>query len=358
MTTTKINVIDNRLKKNFNFNLIIDTIFTISIFLIMLLIIASPKRYTEGTVSGLKLFIFSVMPGLFPFMLLTKLLTELGTMFKLCGRFDKISKKLFGTPGISLYAFFMSILSGYPIGAKIIADLYDKQLISENDAKKMSVFCTTSGPIFVIGTVGVIMFNSYLFGIILYASHILSSLLLGIIFNLFSKKDGNLSKNEKVLQFSKRDNIVSFCVSETINSIFIVGAYITIFYLISELFESIGVFNILNIMLKPIFEVFKIDANLVQGLSYGLIEVTRGVKVLSGFGTTASLVLASGVLSFSGLSIIFQSMAFLKRAKIKTHTFVLYKLVHFIFAMLICFVLCIIILWWLFWHSNFTYNNI
>lgn len=343
MTTTTFYQSKPHYKKNINLNFLSDTIFTLLIFAIMLIIISSPKKFTDGTISGLKLFVFSVLPGLFPFMLLTKLLTELGVMFKFCGKLNNTSYKLFGTPGISIYAFLMSILSGYPIGAKIIADLYDKQLITEEDAKRMSIYCTTSGPIFVIGTVGTLMFESYLFGIILYSSHILSSFLLGILFNLFKKNKLELKKTNDV-KFIKNKNIVASSVSETINSLFIVGAYITIFFLIAELLDFFKVFDALILTLSPVFSFLHISPAYIKGLCYGLLEVTRGVKTLSIFSDRIALVLASGILSFSGFSIIFQSMAFLKKAKIKTQYFIFAKFVHFIFSMIICFALSFIII--------------
>ena len=169
----------------------IDTFFTFVIFFIMIVIIINPAKYTSGTVEGIKLFFYSVLPGLFPFMLLTKILTELGIVQKLFSKFDKFTYTLFGTPGISLYTLFMSIISGYPIGAKIISDLYTKNIITEKEARKMSIFCTTSGPSFVIGTVGTIMFKSYKIGLIIYFSHILSSIVLGIIFNILQKNKQN-----------------------------------------------------------------------------------------------------------------------------------------------------------------------
>lgn len=344
MNTTKNGQCANHFKKisKSDLDLIADIILTILIFGIMALIILSPKKYTEGTVSGLKLFFFSVLPGLFPFMLLTKLLTELGTLYKFCGKLDKISYKLFGTPGVSIYAFLMSILSGYPIGAKIIADLYSKKLISEKDAKKMCVFCTTSGPIFVIGTVGTIMFGNYLFGVIIYVSHILSSLLMGIISNFLDKNKQKFNQNSEILHFLKKDNIVNTCVIETINSLFTVGAFITIFYLLTELFCSLRIFDLISKVLLPVFKSMKIDTKYIQGFVYGIMEVTRGARTLSAYHSTIALVLSSGIISFSGLSIIFQSMAFLKSAKIKTQTFILTKFVHMIFSMLVCYLLTII----------------
>ncbi len=344
MTTNKINNSKKSLKQIFSNSWFSDTIFTIIIFLIMILIVSSPERFTSGTISGLKLFFFSVLPGLFPFMLLTKLLTELGVFFKISSRLDKFSYKLFGTPGVSIYALLMSIISGYPIGAKIISELYEKGLISETDAKKMSVFCTTSGPIFVIGTVGTFMFGEFKFGIILYLSHIISSVMLGIILHIFSKKKDFSSQNTVVIDFKKKSNIIGESVSQTINSLFVVGAYITIFYLISEVFETLKIFDMIGSAFAYVSSALKFDPKYIKPVVYGILEVTRGAKELSVFANNTSLILASGILSFSGLSIIMQSMAFLKSTKIKAHKFIFAKCLHAILSMILCAILLLIFL--------------
>ena len=342
MTTNKKIKSSKNFKNIFSYKCFIDTLFTILIFAIIFLIISNPTRYTNGTISGLKLFVFSVLPGLFPFMLLTKLITEIGLIFNISQKFDNFSYKLFGTPGVSLYAFLMSILSGYPIGAKIISDLFEKRLITEVEAKKMSIFCTTSGPIFVIGTVGTIMFKSYKIGLILYFSHILSSLFLGIAYNLLTKKSHITNPTHSTFIHTHKNNILSECVNQTINSLFIVGAYITIFYLISELAESLKLFILINKLILPIFSKLGLDSNSLSGLIYGVLEVTRGAKTLSLSITNSSIIITSGILSFSGLSIIMQSMAFLKTAKIKAHNFIFSKCVHMIISMFFCLILVFI----------------
>lgn len=325
-----------RFKTFFKNQLFIDTILSILVFGIMLLILSNPTKYTSGTISGLTLFFTSVLPGLFPFMLLTKILTELNVVFKFSSKCEKFTKKVFGTPGVSLYAFLMSILSGYPIGAKIIGDLYEKKLISKLDAKKMSVFCTTSGPIFVIGTVGSIMFKSFTFGLILYASHILSSFLLGVIFHLFSKSDDkNFVSQTAIIQPVRSKNMITDCLVQTVNSLFVVGAYITMFYLISEIFETLKIFDMAKSVILPVAQNFG-GEKYIDGILYGILEVTRGMSTLSVFSNKVSLVLASGLLSFSGLSIIMQSVAFLKPAGVKTSSFILYKVLHAALSMILC----------------------
>lgn len=343
MTTNKKN---GNYKKNIFSENFLDSILTLLVFIIIIIIISNPEKFTSGTISGLKLFFFNVLPGLFPFMLLTKLMTEIGLIFRISQKLNKVSYKLFGTSGVSFYAFFMSILSGYPIGAKIIADLYSKKQISEHEAKKMSIFCTTSGPIFIIGTIGVTMFKNYKFGIILYLSHILSSLFLGIIYNLLTKhkhKEFNtLVIFKEPFDLKKSSGILSKSINETINSLFVVGAYITIFYLTCEILETLKVFEYLNVIFLKLFKFLGFNSLQSSGFIYGILEVTRGAKILSSSPTTSSLILATGIVSFSGLSIIMQSMSFLKEAKIKAHNFVLSKCVHCVFSMILCYLIFII----------------
>jgi sporulation integral membrane protein YlbJ len=302
----------------------------------MALIISNPSLFSSSTIKGLKLFFYSVLPGLLPFMFLTKLLTELGTIFKITKKLSPVSQKLFGTPGVSLYCFFMSVLSGYPIGAKIISDLYAKKLISEEDAKRMSIFCTTSGPIFVIGAIGVGMLGNLKLGAIIYISHILSSLLLGIIYNIIFKSKNKEPREQIFIQPTQITNIISFCLSETINSLFLVAGYITIFYLASEILENLKVFDFLTSLIVPLFS--KIQPSHVKAFLFGILEVTRGAKELSIFGFSCAPVIC-GLVSFSGISIIMQSLSFLKTAKIKAHNFIFSKCVLGIFSILICNIL-------------------
>ena len=127
---------------------------------IIIIIASIPKVAIQTFSQGILIWATKILPALLPFFILTKLLSYT-TFISTIGKFlSPITKKLYGVGGVSGYIYLMSILSGYPIGAKIIADLYQKKQINENEAKKMIIFCTTSGPIFVIGTVGTLMFKN------------------------------------------------------------------------------------------------------------------------------------------------------------------------------------------------------
>lgn len=344
MTTNKILVKPKKLHINLvNKDNLFYGLASLAIFVIILMLISNPVKYSASTMQGINLFIIAVLPGLFPFMFFTKLLTSLGMVKKISSKLSPVTKFLFNTSGISGYVFTMSILSGYPIGAKIIADLYTSGAITDSDAKKMSAFCTTSGPIFVIGSVGAVMFGNIAIGVIIYISHILASIMCGIILSGSRKKSDNLLNNDVSTASTKSnvDNILGSTISSTVESILLVGAYISIFFLLADILTDIGLLKHISLTLEKILSCFGING-LGSGVASGILEVTRGCKMLSQNANIWAISLCSFIISFSGLCIIMQSINFLSKCKIKTSRFLLTKLLHACISFIICLLLCLI----------------
>ncbi|MBO5714163.1 MAG: hypothetical protein J6R83_01920, partial [Clostridia bacterium] len=68
----------------------------------------------------------------------------------------------------------------------------------------------------------------------------------------------------------------------------------------------------------------------------GFFEITKGLKTVSNGGITLlSLPVSAFICGFGGISVIAQSVAFLKKAKIKTAPFVLAKTLSAIFSFII-----------------------
>ena len=57
--------------------------------------------------------------------------------------------------GSGAFALAMGITSGYPVGAKVASDLYKDKLCSKIEAERLIAFTNSSGPLFVIGAIGV-----------------------------------------------------------------------------------------------------------------------------------------------------------------------------------------------------------
>ncbi len=303
----------------------------------MLVILFRPEIYISSAFEGIKLWAIVVLPSLLPFFFCTALLSQTGVTNKTARLLEKPCKFLFRTSGYAAYAFLTSVLSGYPVGAKIIGDLGENGLISKDEATKMSAFCSTSGPLFIAGSVGTGMFGSAKAGRFLLLIHILSAVTVGLIFRFIGKP--NTAENGKTVSETRRktsDNVLYDCVFSSVVSIAVVGGFICVFYVLADIAEN----NDLLFPVRKIVEFITGSTELSKAFSYGLIECTRGCKMLANCGlSTYSLTFASMLIAFGGVSVLVQSISFLKKAGVKISYFLSAKAVQTLLAAIYCVVL-------------------
>ena len=303
----------------------------------MLALVIYPDRYIYSVQNGLNLFAIAVLPALFPFFFFSKILTSLDVASGMGKILKKPLKKLFHSPAVSGYIFVISLLSGYPIGAKLVADCYDMGLINEDEAKNISLFCSTSGPLFIIGTVGIIMLGNKLSGFIILVSHYLGAILNGIV--LCNRKiplsNGKI-KNEMI----KYDNLLKDSIVSSILSITIVGGYIAIFSMLLDVLFDMRIIS----LFANIFSLFKLPVEISEGIVASIVEITRGCQTLSKSGYSMKLIvpICSGVISFGGLSITLQSLTFSSKCKIKPLFYLKSKFSQGILSFFFATVLCLI----------------
>lgn len=310
---------------------------TIFLVIISLFFIINSKRYLLVVVDGILLYGTKILPALLPFFFITKLLSNFEIIFKFCNKFSFLTKKVFNTKSISAYIFFMSIISGYPIGAKLTSEFVENKILDKKDAQKILSFCSTSGPLFVIGTVGVGFFCDEKIGIIMFLSHIISSIINGIIFR--GKKDSKI-QDELPINFDKKFSLED-CMYSSIKSVLIVGGYIIIFFVLIQILLD---YNFLYPLIK-LLEFLGLSNIEAQGFCSGLIEITKGISILSkSSNMRLAFVLSSTLISFSGLSIILQSLTFLDKLKISKKIFVIQKITHAVITIGVSYILSFIVI--------------
>lgn len=298
------------------------------IFLVTLLIaiILSPERFIKAGLQGVSAWTFNVLPAVLPFMILSQLLLGTSYVEKICNPLSKPFVKMYNTSSYSFYVFIVSILSGYPVGSKMIADLYEQRKISKADAFRMSSFCSNSGPMFIVGAVGIGMLGNSIAGYIILLSHILGAIFNGLLYRKLQPKDG---KRESVALTDTKALSFGDIIENSCRSILMVGTIIMFFFII---IEFIGLF------ISPLPEN-------VKSFVYGIIEITKGCQTISScMKIKMATVLSTIVISFGGLSTALQSISLLKRVEMPLSTFLLQKFTHSIFAGLISFCLATLLL--------------
>lgn len=294
----------------------------------MIMLVAKPDYFLQSASRGLLLFGTSVLPAIFPFFFCSAMLTRIGAAAALSKMGAKPVRVLFNAAPEGAYVLILSMLSGYPIGAATIADLYKKGFIDTEEARRISSFTSTSGPIFVLGTVGSAVFGNPALGALILAAHYAAAFATGLTFRGIRRPD-----REKIrLATADTDNILGECISSSALAMLAVGGYIVIGNMMIDAVTLTGLPALIAGALPPN------GANALISALYGAVEMTRGTMQAAQIPfTPLAAAVAAAVVSFGGLSVMMQSHTFLSQCKIKFSSLIARKSVQcayaFVFAM-------------------------
>lgn len=354
----------------------------IFLLFIIILIAINPAKYSLIAFKGIEIWAKVLLPSLLPFFILTKLFASTGVIDGVTKIFSPFMSKLYNCPSESAYVFFMSILTGYPVGSKLVSDLYNNSTFDKAQAIRTTAFCSNSGPMFILGSVAIGMFCDRKMGIIILASHIIGALLNGLLYRNYGKHYTNIKINKNVdyifktkeeknnvnlsivkdknkplkkidttlnsiqtqndshINNSKQYIDFSSSVVSSINSILLIGGVICFTFVLLEVITSTHLFNLIISLLSKI----GLNKNLLTAIFCGFGEITKGCLLLSQIplSTYTSYCICTFIISFGGISTFLQAQAFLKNI-VPSKIFLLQKTTHAILSCMVCGVLGLIV---------------
>lgn len=297
----------------------------------MLMMLAAPSFYLDSARRGLSLYATSVLPSLFPFYFCSLLLTYIGAAKTVSGLLGKPMQLLYRAPKVSAYVLALSMLSGYPVGASMTAELYAAGVIDGKEAKCIASFASTSGPIFMLGTVGSAIFGDMRVGAIVLAAHYISALLNGLIYRM--RKGGENTKTFVPPQ--EYDDLLSKTISTSTLNMLYVGGYIVLCGMLVDTLSLVGLNELISSHLGG-------AAQPVQALLSGAIEMTRGCLAAAECTyRPIAVALAAGIVSLGGLSVTLQNFTFLSKCGMKAHEVAIRKITQCILAFVVAFLLAL-----------------
>lgn len=325
---------------------IIPTIFLI--FTICLVIFS--KSNLSASKDGLLLWANNIIPSLLPFFIATELLSNTNIIYKLGHILEPIMKPFFNVPGIGSFALIMGIISGYPTGAKIVSNLMENKLCTKEEAERMIAFTNNSGPLFILGTVGISMFGDNTIGVLLLITHILACITVGMIFKFWKinknsnkKNTTNILSNNQDVTFSNLGEILSKSILSSIKTILIIGGFVVLFSVILSILQTSKIINILSIILLPLFNIFGIDnPNFPLGFISGIFEVTNGLSQISAIpykNISTNIIITAFILGFGGLSVMLQVYSIISKSNISIKPYIIGKILHGIIASIYTFII-------------------
>lgn len=274
---------------------VLSSVITVSLILFLFAMPFFSENIGSAVKSGTEIATSHLIPSLFPFMFFSSLLLSLGGNV-LSFIFSPFLCPLFGISKNAVPAVVAGFIGGFPGGAAYAAKLYAEGKISKSEAERLPVFSNNAGLMFTAGALGIGHFSSFKAGFMLYAFHIFSSVIAGILtrprmINTIYKKTSSLSSSD--ISFSE---VFPAVLKESIFSMALICGNFIIFKVICEFFYVLAGKSTAVLFLT------------------GLLEVTGGV--LSMPISKEGLILASFLLSFNGLCVHMQSMSFFAPLKL------------------------------------------
>ena len=294
---------------------------------------------------GLILWATKVLPSLFHFFVATELLCKTNFAYILGKALNKIMRPLFNVPGESSLALILGTISGYPVGAKVVCNLKQEKIISKNEAERLIAYTNNSGPLFILATVGISLFEDKKIGIILLISHIISALFVAYFFKFWKRDKLEISFNEnrfnsKVIpiKLSNFGEILGNSIKSAISNILSIGGFIVLFSVISSILNTSGIIEFFSSSLG----FFGIPQEISSAFFTGIIELTNGVNLASNLYTNyhlLSILLTSFLLGFGGISVLLQVYSIISKENISIKPYILGKFLQGIFSVIFTFIL-------------------
>lgn len=279
------------------------------------LLIVFSESCASGALQGLEMCLKVLIPSLFPFMAVSSFIVNSGLAYKFEKPFAKITKALFGLSGSFAPIILLSLIGGYPVGAKGIATLRKCGNVTDREAQKAVMFSVCAGPGFIVNFVGASLYQNKTIGLIILASQIISVLILGIIINFADKNREKYNSNTEI-NFKSMPTSTALVESaiDSSKGILSICAFVVLFSAFAGIFDSlISDINTKNIL-------------------FCLLEVCTAVDELSKYYPVEFVAFAVG---FGGLCVHFQIFSALRDIRINKLLFFLIRIIQgFITALL------------------------
>ena len=276
---------------------------------IALVLIAS-QQSAQAVRQALQLCAGSVIPSLFPFLVLSSLLMDCSTPTG--GPLTALLGRCMGCSSVGARVFLLSLLGGYPVGPRLMGQLLRSGSLTHREAEHLLLFCNNAGPAFVLGFVGLGLLGSLRAGVWLYLLHIASALLTALLFRPRRPFPDAAPRQAFPPSFSQA---LVAAITAAGTAMLQVCAFITFFYTALQLLAHL--------------------TGIDHPLLLGFVELTCGLTQLP--GSHAGFVMAAGLLGWGGLSVHAQTAAALSGTGVSLQSHLKGKLLQGIFSAILGF---------------------
>lgn len=298
-------------------NTIIKKLKYILLTLTLIIFLSNIKIVINSTYDASILFFKKVFITIFPFIILCDILIYFNYHLFIKKIFGKFINKIFNIDSNTSIIFILSILTSHPNNAIYIKNLLDNKIIDINTANKILIYSYFPSIAFVIGVIGISLYDSFKVGLILWIICFINNIMIGLLLRKNSSYTLNINNSLVKLSFFEcfKNSII-----KGINTSFIILGNLIVFTIIINL-----LINYISIN------------EVILSILTGFLELTSGVISVSKLNIPFNIkfALTSLILNFSSLSILFQSFSILSEYKINIKKTLTIKLMFSIITFLL-----------------------
>jgi hypothetical protein len=248
-----------------------------------------------------------MIPALFPFMVLSGVMIRLNLTENFVKLLKPFLQPLFHVSDNCLYVIFTGFLCGFPMGAVVVSQLYERKRLTEKEAEYLLSFCNNIGPVYfltyALPTMGVTRVFPCLFG--MYGIPLLYGLFLryfpyGKVLQQKSLSGENTASNVSFLQ------ALDESVTASLTGITKLGGYMILF-------------QMLNVLPGICMQ----EQDDRRSVLSALFEITGGIQSLG----TGAPVLSLCLLVFGGFCCMAQTAGYLRSVKLSLKKYMGHKLI-------------------------------
>ncbi len=287
----------------------------LSLYLIFLML-RYPALSLEYASTGLTLWFTKMVPTLLPFMILSGIMIRMNLTERFVGLLHPLLHRIYGTSRNGSYTIIMGFLCGFPMGARIVGELYEQHKLSREESALLLSFCNNIGPIYflsyVIPTLGIDRPGRPF--LLMYGIPLLYGFLLMRIRPWMTRKVSSCENHPEARSLQARQpgscSLLAAIDASVLSGL--IG--------IARLGGYMVFFNLLTIVFQPFQHV---NTNILN-IYRCLLEITSGIDCSGRSINFAILIL----LPFGGFSCIAQTYSMIRQTDLSLRPYVYHKTVQ------------------------------
>ena len=276
-----------------------------------------PNIMINSSINALLIFREKLFPSIFPFFVLSFLFINMGYPLILNKYFKNITRKIFHLSENTTFILLMSIISGFPSGAKYIVKDYNNNYITKEEGNQLLLFTHFANPLFVLGTCGILL-NSKRLAYKILICQLLANIILGI---LVRPKNITITKKKEVV-FSTPSliSILPDAINEAMEVLIFMLGSITIFQFFTNCFL---LFTNESVFFRTIFT--------------GIMDLTSGINLVPTLSISIELkaLLMLIFITFGSLSVHLQVINAIKNTNLSYTNFFIGRILETIISIIL-----------------------